>query len=161
MNLTETEKAYIAGFFDGEGCIQLGNNSKTSRATSTLAGVYLKIQIANNDKNVLEYIRVLVGGTLQKRAKHYRANWKQGYYLIICGKKAAAFLNEILPYLHTKKSQASAVIMFAETLYDPWRVLGVAGKPLTDKALKLRSIAFRGFRQEMEAQGGRKLSWSI
>ena len=157
--MNETDKAYIAGFFDGEGCVQLGKNSKSSRSKTVIGGVYLLVQIVNNDKIVLDHICSLIGGNVL--AKKSRVGHAQGYCLYICGKKAATFLNAILPYLKTKRPQAEAAIMFAETLHNPWRIPGASGRPLTEQALHLRTIAFKAFRQEIDKFGGRGLSWAI
>ena len=152
---------YVAGFFDGEGCIQLCY-SGMSRATSVLASVHLMIQVSNNDKPILDRIQGWLGGRVVARTMaKKKPQHKQCYYLVISGRKAAQFLNVLLPYLHVKRKQAEAAILFSETLHGPWKELGKAGRPISSEGLHLRKIAFLGFREAMDAAGGRGLSWAI
>lgn len=55
MPLTETEKAYLAGFIDGEGYIGLTN------AGSKNVSKRIRLSITNTNGVVLRYIKDLIG----------------------------------------------------------------------------------------------------
>ena len=157
------ELAYLAGIFDGEGCIQLSRNAN-GRSRFPVGNVSLKIQVCNNDKRLLEvFTEAGFAGKVQKRT--IKKGYKQSYYWICNGKNAAELLHSLLPYLVSKKSQAEAVLLFAETLHPAWKepCRSSNGQPpqLTKEAVYLRKIAFHAFRREIEKFGGRGLSWAI
>jgi hypothetical protein len=70
-NATETDKSYIAGFIDGEGCFFIGsmiNVSKTTRNRYPNYNACLKI--SNNDHAILEWIIDTFGGRITKYNKN-------------------------------------------------------------------------------------------
>lgn len=90
----ELEKAYLAGFFDGEGCIWIN-----------CSGNYqLQIGVAQKYPAVLHRYVNLWGG------KIYNANgchrWMPG------ARESEKVLRDLLPYLYEKKSQAILALMF-------------------------------------------------
>ena len=92
------EICYIAGFFDGEGCIQI--NMRTS------GSCYCYVTMAQ--KYVLEPLYICEkywGGSLREQ--------KCGTMVWHCStRKAEKFLKDIYPYLIVKKSQAEVVFDF-------------------------------------------------
>jgi hypothetical protein len=102
-NLTETEKAYIAGFFDGEGCI---NISKYQGKNNRTPSYYLQVIIAQNGFVTLSQIREWAGvGALNQVSPKI-------YHWTISSQEAANFLKIILPYLHNKAAEANVAIDF-------------------------------------------------
>jgi hypothetical protein len=95
------ELAYIAGLFDGEGCI-------------SMMGPHLIIIISNTFKESLEFVDrvfgILGGGICEmhpsKKVKLVHSNYKRRYDWRIRGKNAARILELLLPYLIIKKEQA-------------------------------------------------------
>jgi hypothetical protein len=95
--LTETEKAYLAGFIDGEGCITI---LKQGIKGSTSLSYSLSVLISQADKSLLEDLADLLGmGKVHKTSSGI-------YNLFISRHDSAALLLEILPYLRLKKNQA-------------------------------------------------------
>lgn len=94
---------YIAGFFDGEGCI-LANYSRQ---------IHYKVLISNTNLTVLEEIRDYIG----------LGNVRQGdgsnipcYNLTIeCKPDVKAFLTRFVPLLRVKKAQALVMLELLET----------------------------------------------
>lgn len=124
---------YIAGFFDGEGCIssqeywERGKYEKYPR-------INLQISITNTNKEVLNLIRGVFGGTVRSHGKKKR-NHKKCYDWKLCGKeKMRVFLTSILPYLVVKKEDAELGLKFIETL----REENLGCVPLTVDIHKLR-----------------------
>ena len=94
INLTEEGKAYIAGLFDGEGCVNINIRRGGKKAELTVA-------ITNLHVGVLKYVQSHFGGRLSNVGnKKATPDWR-------CeSNKAVSFLKVILPYLIIKKEQA-------------------------------------------------------
>ena len=77
---------YIAGFFDGEGCVSLYTDSE---------GTNHQVTVAQNDVRPLDAIlEAFPGGHI------YR--YRRCYYLAYCGRKALPFVRAIKPYTIVK-----------------------------------------------------------
>lgn len=102
---------YIAGFFDGEGSVSIAtNHTKTSRKN-----YYLKVQIANTFKDLLDQIKDNYGGYIwevKKKTSHH----KQSYVWVVVSRQAERFLTDILPHLLIKKPQALLGLEFQKRL---------------------------------------------
>lgn len=118
--MTETEKAYYAGLFDGEGYLGINPNGKPWRDRP----VYLKPQVvismkASDSKLVLERAKELWGGSLfNRKPRLNNHHWVLTWSLFTKG--AEKFLCDIYPYLVVKKEQAEIVFQF--------RALQIKGK---------------------------------
>jgi hypothetical protein len=111
--ITETQKAYLAGFVDGEGCILI--TAPQIRADkSTWYGHYLTLTIANTYIPILSWVKTLWKGTLLIR--------NQAVQRVPIGNlrwtslQAVQVLKDIRPYLVVKASQADIAIAFAESI---------------------------------------------
>lgn len=101
--LAFTDFAYIAGLFDGEGCIVIARKGKTSHK--------LYISCTNTYGPVLYWLQSCVGGVVQKREQR-PGKWRKTYIWSMCNHQAAIFLEAILPHLRIKKHQAELAIEF-------------------------------------------------
>lgn len=119
--MDELKKAYIAGFFDGEGCVQLCKyrHPKTRGHLS----YYLRVVIANTEKEVLEQIQQEFGGKVKQR-KRVKPHHKDNFYLEISTQQARAFLESVLPYLRIKRRQAELGIELANSVHSTWGETG-------------------------------------
>lgn len=117
-NLAETEKAYIAGIVDGEGCLSINicydKSRKPFRAVPT-------VEISNTDSKVLKWIahKANWGKWNTKRPytliENRNANLKpyKCYHLTISDRRrVSVFLKTILPYLRIKKTLAEKILNF-------------------------------------------------
>ena len=120
-DIGDKELAYIAGFMDGERCIQISR------------GGNLSVTVDNTDIEPLQFFMDIVGGnvTLSKRATKER---KKAYRWSIIEEEAPEFLRTILPYLICKKAEATLGIEF-EFAEEPRRL---------DIYLELRLLKQRG-----------------
>lgn len=105
--LTEPECAYLAGIFDGEGCVgyykRKGNRNKYSYVAM--------IMLTQSDFRLMLWLEARIGfGTITSRAgkKHFEYHWATNKKQHVC-----EFLEAIIPYLLLKKEQA---IMLLEHL---------------------------------------------
>ncbi|GAH70913.1 unnamed protein product [marine sediment metagenome] len=105
QNLTEMEKAYIAGFFDGEGYFgvrTIYKNDRPVHAKST-------INIGNTNKEIIYWLASKINFGKWKTKTPYIYHPKSqkastAYTLSICGCfRVEPFLKAILPYLRIKK----------------------------------------------------------
>ena len=102
--LTETERAYLAGIFDGEGCVgyykRRGNRSKYSYIAL--------VAISQTDFRPIHWLQEKIQfGTVVTKAgkKHFEYQWSTN-------KKSNVyeFLDAIIPYLILKKEQAETLL---------------------------------------------------
>jgi hypothetical protein len=119
---------YLAGFFDGEGCIQIiQGHCLTVRA-----------DVCQTELSILEEIQCNFGGNLRhlrrrtpKQSESWRLTWE--------AKSAIEILEKILPYLRVKRPQAEIVLNEWKPLVQT-RGKGISRGP---KALSLENIAKR------------------
>ena len=102
--LTETQKAYIAGFVDGEGCISITKDKRPR------AGHQVTFRVCNTDKEVLDYLCAVTGlgyvtpalmSTTEHRAPRFKdckPQWKWQF----SANGMRELLPVILPYLIVK-----------------------------------------------------------
>lgn len=92
---------YIAGFFDGEGSVNVGRVGKTWNH------FVLNVQVTNNKPAVLDEIHSRWGGSLGLyRRKGPNNNSSPTWMWNITAKNATQFLEELTPHLVLKKEQA-------------------------------------------------------
>jgi len=95
--LTKTDLAYLAGLFDGEGCIMRRRYGRR---------VYYHIQITNTYEPVMDWLQSY-GGRVQARRPDLNERWKPKFDWCISRKlDVYAFLLCVLPYLKIKRQQA-------------------------------------------------------
>lgn len=100
-----TDIAYIAGFFDGEGCIRI---KKASQGGSSY---YIWVAITNSNKSILEFVKTIFDGQIRKAE---RTPNKDIYHFLITSAEAIDMLEVLLSFLKEKKEQAELAIYFHE-----------------------------------------------
>jgi len=98
----ETVKAWAAGIVDGEGHVKV-ERYKSSRGI---------VRVDNTDIKILRRLQVFFGGSIYPNFRKDRPKSKPCWFWVITGKKVVVFLEEIIPYLISKKEQAKTVIDF-------------------------------------------------
>lgn len=83
---------YVAGFYDGEGCIFIND------------GYMLVSSIVSTDFSILNRLTEVFGGTLYKKIR-YKEIHKQKWEWFLSGKDLISFLTKIEPYVINKKEQ--------------------------------------------------------
>jgi len=106
--------AYAAGFFDGEGCINI-TRFRWHCTETKRPGVYykLRVMVTNTDLPVLEWCQRLWGGAiLERKVKgNRRRSWSWDLYET----DSARFLKDVLPYLKLKRPQADLALEYTRT----------------------------------------------
>lgn len=99
---------YVAGYFDGEGCICLNKHKHKGYKNFYFQ---LRVQIGTTDKPMLEKLQKQFGGKLHPMS-HWNKNWTPAWVWGLWAQQALGFLEILLPHLHTKKEQAILSIEF-------------------------------------------------
>jgi len=108
---------YVAGFFDGEGCVCISKSKRKNWEYQTRYLEYVfSVGIGNTYFPILYFLKDRFGGSLHLNlsGKRKKATYKPFLQWNISGRKAKRFLEQILPFLIVKKSQAEIGIAFQE-----------------------------------------------
>ena len=102
--MLETDVAYLAGLFDGEGHIEL-QFDKTHFGN-------VRINIANTHLETIEWIQENWGGNISR----LKGRNNPVFYIRWNSSKAKDILIQLVPYLHIKKMQAEFTIELMDML---------------------------------------------
>ncbi|MBA7555784.1 hypothetical protein ES705_48471 [subsurface metagenome] len=105
LGTNELEIAYLAGLFDGEGCISV----HTTRHRFTIS-LHLFTDLKMTTPDPLRFASRIFGGRV-KPAFH-RPNEQPMYRWSLYGSKSEAFLRAVDPYLIVKKEEANLAFSF-------------------------------------------------
>ena len=105
---SEADKAYLAGFLDGEGSIIIDDHGGKSRLS-------VRVVLGNTHVGVLQELQSIWGGFFYTKQAQ-KEGWKQGSVLEWATKEAVELLREIQPYLRIKKEQCQVALKFQETI---------------------------------------------
>ena len=100
-----TKIAYIAGFFDGEGCVRIKQSNQGGNS------YYVIAHITNTNQSILKEVQELFGGTIRMQE---RGPNKDIYNWQITSAEAVDFLQTLVPFLKEKQAQATYAISFHE-----------------------------------------------
>ncbi len=113
---SETERAWLAGFLDGEGTISFVERDRGPDHTPTHDA---RVYVTNTDREPLDYFATISGGHVYVHDDGTRENrfgtkpcyrWQTGTH------DGALLLRELYPYLRTKRRQASLIWTLYTTL---------------------------------------------
>jgi hypothetical protein len=109
LGVTDLEKAWLAGFIDGEGCIGMQCLKAHGKK------YYLvRIQITQTDLNVLRHVAGITGVNRLCQAKRYGPNQADAWRWDADMTDAERVLKDILPYLVRKREVALLAIEYIE-----------------------------------------------
>lgn len=111
--------SYIAGFFDGEGSINLLTRKRKNWNTE----YQLTVAIGQKDGATLDWIKDKFGGNV------YLVKRDNSFYWACSNRKAKLFLEQLLPYLQYKKPQAELALTYFDYEHK---------KPIPQKELERR-----------------------
>ena len=107
--MNKSKLNYVAGFFDGEGYIAITKNYQ------------LRIGVSNTNRDILEWLKIHFGGTIQKRPwRHCEAKTHKPAYLWRLGAhQSINLLKQIYPYLKLKRLQTEIAFELRKTFDTP------------------------------------------
>ena len=124
------DRAYVAGFVDGEGCLSVRWNRDSN------VGLYITANVTNTCLPILQALRETWGGNILTIRNTEPSRWRQKYRWEVGGRYAARLLREILPHLRIKDEQAKLLLSFRAGDADAGEVFA-----------KIRSLNKRGPRE--------------
>jgi hypothetical protein len=138
------DKAYLAGFIDGEGSIGF---QRTHHGRHN-PFIYPRVWVYNTHKPVLIYYQKLCGGTLQLQSassskKMCKKLWRLGFNL----KEMTKVLKEIRPYLKIKQVQADLCLEFINTNREIKRDKNGCIKKLDKDVVQFRNSLFKKYQK--------------
>ena len=106
--MTELDKAYLAGIFDGEGCVGYYNATPTS--SKRPAYHHAAVIITMTDPRIIQWVKEITG--LGKVSSSIKTKPRRTAYSWCIGKKTdvIAFLSIIRPYLKLKGDQVDVLL---------------------------------------------------
>tara|TARA_R100000808_G_C2095197_1_gene114129 strand:+ start:185 stop:565 length:381 start_codon:yes stop_codon:yes gene_type:complete len=99
-----TDKAYAAGFLDGEGHFKFNRGSPS-------------VRIDNTYIHILRWFQTQFGGKVRKKPQPENANHRQTWFWEVSGDNARKCLFQVIPYLREKLPQA--ILLLEASLYPP------------------------------------------
>ncbi len=133
-HLSEAERGYLAGLFDGEGCVGLYKLVRTERS-GRYTSYNVTVSISNANREVIEWVNARIPATIvvgKKRSAKHRVvyQWTMGG-----GVRPRIFCQEIAPSLIVKREQAELMavgwlhLSNAERLALYWRMRALKRAP--------------------------------
>lgn len=135
--LSDTERAYFAGYFGGEGCLQIQRPPKDRRDNHARHWP-LRVEFKQTQEHTVLDLHRFYGGSLRVEcAEHgrWRPNIKWG---VSRTEAVLCFLRDIEPYVREKRAQVELVLRRYKT-----PMMFAEGEPLYTemRALKKRSLS--------------------
>ena len=149
MLITEFQKGYLVGLFDGEGCITL-NKAKWAHHWKSEPGkvtIYTKyklhIRVASTNYEILEWLLELCGGAIYWHGLkgEKRGNRQDSWVWHIEGIPAKSFLEIIQPHTIIKKEQVNLALEFLQV------VRSASNDEKEEFYLKFRKLNARGIQK--------------
>ena len=143
-NLLDTEKAYIAGLFDGEGCVTLTKSRNHHQP---------RILISNSDIRVIEWLQTKLpfGRYKAINSKNIRNSHTVWVWALGSKDNVKLFLILIRPYLIIKADQADLLLSLLdaeqETIREPITKKGPGRSFLPVDVVKRREETFNELRR--------------
>ena len=112
--ISETDAAYIACLFDGEGSISYKQYMRQKPHNKKPYPIWqIRMEISMTDKSVLNWLHLTLGaGTLniKKYKSEYTKGWKRQWRWRCCSRDAYYVCLLIQPYTHTKIEDVNKII---------------------------------------------------
>ncbi len=121
----ELDLSYLAGFFDGEGSINLLTRKRNKWNTE----YQITVAIGQKDGATLDWIKDNFGGNV------YLVKRDGSFFWACSNRQAKLFLEKLLPYLRYKKPQAELALTYFEY---------VRTNPISEKELVRRENIRQG-----------------
>ena len=138
----ETEKAWMAGFVDGEGLVTIMMQVRKNRPSPAYRAC---VTVTNTKREALTIFLTYYGGgiyqTHEKRRDRMGKNWADSYTWYCPVSSTKQLLQDLLPYLRLKNKQAILVLEFIgnKKAFARGKRMGRGGSsPLTKEEIAFR-----------------------
>jgi len=122
---------WLAGFFDGEGCVGITVAGKHRRCI-------VRLTLVNTNHDLLRRVQSEYGGHLTFR--HGKPTWKPAGCLTWTNSAAALFLSVVGPHIRLKTRQVNLALEFLKLRRDPERfaISSISGVSSRDRSFVRR-----------------------
>lgn len=147
--LSDTELAYIAGFFDGEGSVMIGRHNGAE------SSYLMRISISNTNKDIIDWLVDTLGGYVSD--VKLKGNRQRSYIWYLAAIKASDVLYALLPFLRVKREHAILGLDFQGTQRGRNRYTGYNKETLELRSViieRLSSLNRRGAKVGSQASDG-------
>ena len=131
--VTDTQRTYLAGIVDGEGCIYISKQRRTVYQYYTLF-----MTVANTDPKLMLWIGEVFGGNIKPR-KPCKSNKRNVWTSLVASCEAEAIQRSIIPFMVGKRDQAELALKFRES-YEGNRTY--SGKGIPEEVADFRIFCF-------------------
>lgn len=141
--MTETQKAYLAGLIDADGCMLICKRRTYGAYKTPRYTLAVSLQMSHED--TIAWAAAFFGQKVMKKNPNGKSNMKKpGYRVTWSSCKARQLLADLLPYFITKRDQAVVAIEF----HDRCRRRGSkgAGRRLSEEELSFREACYQRLR---------------
>lgn len=104
--ISQCDLAYLAGFFDGEGCVQIRKRGKRWEAM---------LRFANTDRPLMIWLAGITGNCLSTR-KPAKPGMKRSFEVCLQHVRAERWARLLLPFLRIKAAEVSLLIEFRKSV---------------------------------------------
>ncbi len=108
---------YLAGLFDGEGCVQFHRRYRRKKKgdKKTYANLICSLDISMTDKPTIEFVKKITGvGSVNKRIKNKsptsKAHWKDQWRWNASHRQACEIAKAIAPFAITKQDKLLEIV---------------------------------------------------
>jgi hypothetical protein len=91
---------YLAGLFDGEGCVQVTNTPA------------VRAKLTSTHKPLIDLLEAQFGGNVSSNRAHKKDDWKEAWTWTVYGQIALNFLAGVKPFLVVKAEAANLALQF-------------------------------------------------
>lgn len=147
---TEAERAWMAGFMDGEGCFTITKQIRKGRPSPAYR---VQVNVSNTDVRGLQLFIECYGGTFyevqESRGDRRGLKWADAYVWHCCDGVLERFINDLRPYLRMKGEQADLVMEFHKNK-DGFARKGKVGQRFGSAPLSAAEVEYReGLRERV------------
>jgi hypothetical protein len=136
-DLTDTDKAYAAGLFDGEGCVELFMRpTGRNKAGNLDNSIRCALSVSGTDQRPLQWLLETFGGYIQEHTHAERTGNRPSGRWLVTSAKADVFAEAIHPYLKVKQEQIEIWMQVRTMVYSRGRISGKRQLPDEEVALR-------------------------
>lgn len=106
--MNDSDIAYLAGLFDGEGCLIVRPKSKLASGNYNIS---YHLEIGMTDRRPIDWCKQVTGKGNVYYLPSKKSKWSDNYRWVVCSKQAASIVVLLLPFLKVKREQA---VLFLE-----------------------------------------------
>ena len=116
QDMRRDDAIYLAGLFDGEGCVQFHRRYRRVRAKKKpYNALTCTLDIAMTDKATIEYVKKITGfGSVCKRIKNKspssKSHWKDQWRWNVSHRQAYEVARHIAPFAVTKQEKLLEIV---------------------------------------------------